>query len=599
MGLPADFLDELRNRVGLAALIGRRVKLVRAGREMKGCCPFHNEKTASFYVNEDKGFYHCFGCGAHGDAIGFAMADGGLSFIEAVKLLAAEAGLAVPESAPRDADTARRADLTDLLDFAARWFAQQLDGLKGADARAYLERRGVPPTLARNFGLGFAPDRRNALSAAIKAEYSHLDPAMLQAAGLAGESDDGARYDRFRGRLMFPIQSRSGKMVGFGGRGLGAVEPKYLNSAEGPLFAKGRLLFNLHRAAPEARKSGRLLVVEGYMDVIGLAGVGIAGAVAPLGTALTEQQMVLAWSVVDEPILAFDGDAAGVRAAVRAASRALPILQPGKSLRFVTLPAGQDPDDLARSGGAAAIESLIQTAQPLERFLFENEAVAQPLDTPERRASLRQRLTELASTIPDADLRRDYQRTWGERERLLHRPVRPAAQIVPRSGMQRSASRIAARGWSSQSPDPYVKQETRALVNSPNERMVAMLLMSIAARPGAVDRHAEGVAELPLQSAQLVAYRHALLDGGALPALAFGTRPLLAASLSDDEFDRRAASTLASLQELHHIDAEMQPRDCSSADAFAQENDRQQVLRLARNEAIRRLSSLASLDTAD
>ena len=592
MSLPADFLDDLRSRVGLAALIGRRVKLTRAGREMKGCCPFHNEKTPSVYVNEDKGFYHCFGCGAHGDAIGFAMADGGLSFIEAVKLLAAEAGLAVPESAPRDADTARRAELTDLLDFAARWFAQQLDGLKGADARAYLERRAVSPALAKSFGLGLAPDSRTALSAALKAEVKDLDPAMLLAAGLAGESDDGARYDRFRGRLMFPIHSRSGKMVGFGGRALGAGEPKYLNSAEGPLFAKGRLLFNFHRAAPDARKSGRLLIVEGYMDVIGLAGVGITTAVAPLGTALTEEQMALAWQVVDEPILAFDGDGAGIRAAVRAATRALPVLKPGKSLRFVTLPAGQDPDDLARSGGAAAVESLLASAQPLERFLFGSEVALQPLDTPERRAALRQRLTELAGTIADPELRRDYQRTWSERAQAHNRQSRPPA----RQGAPRTPGRISARGWGPLPPDPNVRQETRALSHSPNERMVGMLLLSFVQRPAALERHAERLAELPLASGHLRTLRDALLDGAPLPAIPFGTRSLLPEDLSDDEFDRRAATTLASLQELHHIDAEMQPRDCSSADAFAQEHDRQRLLGLARREAISRLSALATQD---
>ncbi len=595
MSLPADFLDELRARVGLAALIGRRVKLTRAGREMKGCCPFHNEKTPSFYVNEDKGFYHCFGCGAHGDAIGFAMADGGLSFIEAVKLLAAEAGLSVPDSAPRDADTAHRAELTDLLDFAARWFQQQLDGLKGADARAYLERRAVSPELVRAFGLGFAPDSRTALTAALKAEFHAIDPTMIQAAGLAGESDDGARYDRFRGRLMFPINSRSGKMVGFGGRALGATEPKYLNSAEGPLFAKGRLLYNFHRAAPDARKTGRLLIVEGYMDVIGLARVGIKGAVAPLGTALTEDQLALAWSVVDEPVLAFDGDSAGIRAAARAAARALAVLKPGKSLRFMTLPAGQDPDDLARSGGAAAIEALLQAAQPLERFLFDSEAMTHPLDTPERRGALRQRLAELAGTIPDADLRRDYISTWTGRAQAMVRPTRPDS----RPAAARSAAKGGTRSWGSMPLDPTVRHETRALSHSPNERMVAMLLLSFATRPGALDRHAEGLAELPLQSPNLIAYRDALLDDRGLPPLAFGTRPLLASALSDDEFDRRAAITLASLQELHHIDAEMQPRDCSSAEAFALESDRQQVLRRAKDEAIRRLSLLASLDNAD
>ncbi|MGL6043981.1 MAG: DNA primase, partial [Sandaracinobacteroides sp.] len=401
MSLPPDFLDDLRARTGLASVVGRRVKLTRAGRELKGCCPFHKEKTPSFYVNEDKGFYHCFGCGAHGDAIGFVMAQDGLTFMDAVKSLAAEAGLTVPEQRRDDPETEKRAGLVELLAGAADWYQAQLASVGGAGARAYLQQRGVAPGLQARFGLGYAPDSRDALAKALQARFptsepDQLLPDQLLEAGLSGDAD-GRRYDRFRGRLMFPIHDARGRTVGFGGRALGAanapagaqprqVEPKYLNSPEGPVFHKGQLLYNLHRAAPAARKSGRLLVVEGYMDVVGLAGADIAEAVAPLGTALTEDQMQLAWKLVPEPVLAFDGDGAGVRAASRAATRALPLIGAGRSLAFVALPKGQDPDDLARQGGRAAIEALLETAQPLERFLFEAEQATGPLDTPERRA---------------------------------------------------------------------------------------------------------------------------------------------------------------------------------------------------------------------
>ncbi|MFN3371549.1 MAG: DNA primase, partial [Sphingomonadaceae bacterium] len=407
MSLPPEFLDELRSRIGLAQLVGRRVKLTRAGREMKGCCPFHKEKTPSFYVNEDKGFYHCFGCGAHGDAIGFLMAQDGLDFIGAVKALAAEAGLAVPEQRAPTPGVLRRAGLAELVGAAGDWFRAQLAAPGGAAARAYLDRRGVAPATQALFGLGFAPDSRDALSIALKAKLPALEPAQLIEAGLAGEAD-GRRYDRFRGRLIFPIHDSRGRPVGFGGRALGDGEPKYLNSPEGPVFQKGRLLYNLHRAAAAARKAGRLLIVEGYMDVVGLAGAGITEAVAPLGTALTEEQMEVAWRLVPEPILAFDGDAAGRRAALRAATRALPLLKAGRSLAFVTLPAGQDPDDLARTGGREAIDALVAQAQPLARFLFEAELTSSPTDTPERRAALRARLRALASEIADPELRRDY-----------------------------------------------------------------------------------------------------------------------------------------------------------------------------------------------
>ncbi|WP_164155719.1 DNA primase, partial [Sandarakinorhabdus rubra] len=334
MSLSPAFLDELRARVPVSGVVGRRVKLTRAGREMKGCCPFHNEKTPSFYVNDDKGFYHCFGCGAHGDVIRFLTDNMGLPFMEAVKQLASEAGLEVPAPSPDARAKAEVADsLADLTSKAAQWFQAQLAGEAGAAARAYLDRRGVKDATRKQFGLGFSLDSRTALRGHLKEATAE----KLLEAGLIGKSEDGETFDRFRGRLMFPIRDRRGRVVGFGGRALGDVQPKYLNSADGPLFDKGRLLYNLDLAGPAARKVNRLIVVEGYMDVIGLAQAGIAEAVAPLGTAMTETQLALAWRLVDEPILCFDGDAAGLRAATRAGSRALPLLKPGKSLRIATL----------------------------------------------------------------------------------------------------------------------------------------------------------------------------------------------------------------------------------------------------------------------
>jgi DNA primase len=564
MSLPADFLDELRARVGLAAVVGRRVKLTRAGRELKGCCPFHNEKTPSFYVNEDKGFYHCFGCGAHGDAIGFVMAQDGLSFIEAVKSLAAEAGLSVPERQREDPEAERRAGLSDLLSAAADWYRAQLAAVGGSAARAYLERRGVAPELQALFGLGFAPDARDALSKALAAKYPTLEPDQLLDAGLAGQAEDRGqpsaerRYDRFRGRLMFPIHDARGRTVGFGGRALGDVEPKYLNSPEGPVFHKGRLLYNLHRAAPPARKAGRLLIVEGYMDVVGLAGAGIAEAVAPLGTALTEEQLALAWRLVPEPCLAFDGDGAGLRAAARAASRALPLVGAGRSLAFVTLPAGKDPDDLARSGGRPAIEALLQSARPLERFLFEAEAASGPLDTPERRAAFRARLKALAGEIADPDVRRDYLRTWMDRaDALFRRPPRAAGPA--RSPRDR-------RGW--QLPPTGALAETRAAAGQPIEFHMGALLKLISSRPNLAESHAEALVELPLQSPALARARDRLLAGSDAGQLLAGYRALsfegeeAGTELDEPALSRHIARTLASCLASHH----MSPSDRQAPD---------------------------------
>lgn len=586
MSLPPAFLDELRARTGLAALIGRRVKLVRAGREMKGCCPFHNEKSPSFYVNEDKGFYHCFGCGAHGDAIGFQMAMDGQSFMEAVRTLADAAGLDVPQP-ERSPEQQRRAGLQDLVAAAEQWYCAQLETAAAAHARAYLEQRGISGELVARFSLGFAPDRNDALTRMLAAQFPEAPPAMAVEAGLAGQRDDGSRYDRFRGRLLFPIHDRRGRAVGFGGRILGDGEPKYLNSPEGPLFDKGRLLFNWHRAAPAARKAGRLLLVEGYMDVLGLAGAGIAEAVAPLGTAVTPEQLQLAWTLAPEPVLAFDGDAAGQRAAVRAATRALPLLGPGRSLMILTLPPGQDPDDVARSGGAPAVEALIARAQPLSRFLFEAEARAAPLDTPERRADLRQRLRTLAADLADDDLRRDYLATWLRAADAL---TRPASQA-------RTAGPMERRGnvrWGGPPPLPPLMPETRAQAETMPEQGVAMLLAAIAARPGSIERHAEALAELPIRSPALAAARDRLLAGDAPDAQSFAAFNLADPALADGEFDRRFGLALASVMELHHIACEMQqPPDCSTEDGFARQYARQQALGHAREEAKRRLASIA------
>ncbi len=405
MSLSPAFLDELRSRTLLSALIGKTLKITKAGREFKGCCPFHNEKTPSFYVNDDKGFYHCFGCSAHGDAIRWMTDQRGLTFMDAVKELAQAAGMDVPAPDPRAAERAERANsLYDVMTAAADWFVAQLNGIEGAEARTYLEKRGLAAATIKNFGLGFAPDARGKLKTAL----AHFGEDKLIESGLLIQVADKESYDRFRGRLMIPIRDPRGRVIAFGGRILGVGEPKYLNSPDTPLFDKGRTLYNLDLAGPESRKSNRMIVVEGYMDVIALAQAGIGDVVAPLGTALTENQLERLWRMTDAPILCFDGDSAGQKASIRAIGRAMPALAPARSLNFVTLPAGQDPDDLIKSGGRGAMDTLLASPETLVDRLWRHERDALPLNTPEARAGLRQRVVEHAQAIQNRDVRDQY-----------------------------------------------------------------------------------------------------------------------------------------------------------------------------------------------
>lgn len=412
MSLSPQFLDELRARVTLSSLIGKSVKLIKAGREFKACCPFHNEKSPSFYVNDDKGFYHCFGCGAHGDAIRFLTEAKGLPFIDAVKELAQGAGMEVPAPDPRAAQrNEMQAGLHDAMAAAATWFQEQLGGIAGAEARAYLQRRGIDDRLVKKFGIGFAPDSRGKLRTALK---SFGDDKLIET-GLLILVEDKEPYDRFRGRVMIPIQDQRGRVIAFGGRILDKGEPKYLNSPDTPLFDKGRTLFNIERASAASRKANRVIAVEGYMDVIALAKAGIDEAVAANGTALTEAQLERMWRMTEIPLLCFDGDKAGQKAAVRAAQRALPMIAPGRTLRFALLPGGQDPDDLVKSGGVRAVEKVLEEAISLDELLWRAEFEALPLTTPEARAGLRKRLGDLAASIQDRDVRELYQTEFRRR----------------------------------------------------------------------------------------------------------------------------------------------------------------------------------------
>ncbi len=507
MTLTPQWLDELRSRIALSTLIGRTVKVTRAGREYKACCPFHNEKTPSFTINDEKGFYHCFGCGAHGDAIRWMTDQRGLSFMDAVKELAAEAGMEVPAPDPRAAKKAEeQASLRDVVQAAADWFAAQLASSNGAPARDYLARRGISDATRKAFGFGLAPDSRSALKEALKT----FPTAMLVEAGMLIAVDDKEPYDRFRGRLMIPIRDARGRVIAFGGRILGDGEPKYLNSPDTPLFDKGRTLYNLDKASPASRQTNRIIVVEGYMDVIALAEAGIADAVAPLGTALTENQLGMIWRMVPVPVLCFDGDSAGQKAAMRAAMRALPLLRPGFSLAFATLPAGQDPDDIVRARGATGFVEILEDAQPLVERLWAHEVAAGPLATPEERAALKTRLLAHADAIQDADVRHHYREAFREKLDALF------ARKQPERGPRVPWAPQPPRGGRRFQPDPRLQppaDETRALSQSGIATPYAAALIGGLLRyPEAIRRHEDELFRLSIPDSGDAELLAAMLD---------------------------------------------------------------------------------------
>ncbi|MDE5441357.1 DNA primase [Bradyrhizobium sp. CSA207] len=418
MRFTPQFLDELRARLSVSEVVGKRVKLKKAGREWKGLSPFQQEKTPSFYVNDQKGFYHDFSSGKHGDIITFVMETDGLPFAEAVERLASMAGLPLPAVTPDAArHEQRRKSLHDVMDLAAKFFAETLASRLGAKARGYLADRAISPATQLQFRIGYAPPPPERF--ALKEHLGKLGVSvddMVETGLLVAGDGIPVPYDRFRDRVMFPITDLRGRVIAFGGRALEKeVAAKYLNSPETPLFHKGDNLYNHQTARAAAHNGAPLVVVEGYVDVIAMVTAGFSGTVAPLGTALTESQLALLWKMADEPILCFDGDKAGQKAAYRAADLALPFLSPGKSLRFALLPEGQDPDDLVRSGGRGAIEEVIAAARPLADMIWSRELEGGNFATPERRAALEARIKELSNGIRDEVVRRYYRQDLAER----------------------------------------------------------------------------------------------------------------------------------------------------------------------------------------
>ncbi len=407
-----NFLEELKARVRPSDVVGRHVKLKRQGREYAGLSPFTNEKTPSFFVNDEKGFYHCFSSGKHGDQISFLMEVEGLSFPEAVEALALMAGMEMPKSDP-DAErrAARNKATISWMERAQEFFEKSLYRQEAQGAREYLKGRGLSKTAAQAFGMGYAPDNFSALKDELIAQGAQ--EKQLIEAGLLIEPEERSRgsWDRFRGRIMFPIHDARGRLVAFGGRAMSKdAKAKYLNSPETPIFSKGKLLYNYHRArkAVVDNKARGMIVAEGYMDVIALSRAGFGQAVAPLGTALTEDQLALLWRAGPEPVMCFDGDRAGLRAAYRSIERALPLLRPGQSLRFALLPEGQDPDDLIHAKGVPAMGAILDKAIPLVDMLWQRELGAEPLHTPEAKAGLKSRIFAALNEIAHEDVKQLY-----------------------------------------------------------------------------------------------------------------------------------------------------------------------------------------------
>jgi len=404
------FIDELRAKISIADVVGEKVKLVRKGREYTGLCPFHNEKTPSFTVNEAKGFYHCFGCGAHGDILKFEMDANNLPFMEAIEKLAHRAGLEVPRTTPENkAEVEKRKSLYEIMELAVKFFERNLRLPEGRAALDYLHnRRGFSDDIITKFRMGYAPANNGLRAWLASKNVSESDMGDLGLVSLAENNTSKRTFDFFRDRVMIPIFDKAGRPIAFGGRVMGDAQPKYLNSPETPIFQKRRILYNMNFARDKAFETKKLLICEGYMDVIALDAYGIGYAVAPLGTALTEDQINETWRVYPEPICCFDGDGAGVRAAMRSVDRALPILKPGHSLQFLFLPDKQDPDEFLKANGAEEFLKLLEDTKPLKDILWQKYTEGKVFDTPEKKALLEKIMKDEVAKIADETVRNYY-----------------------------------------------------------------------------------------------------------------------------------------------------------------------------------------------
>ena len=538
MRFTPQFLDEIRARLPVSEVVGKRVRLKKAGKEYKGLSPFQQEKTPSFFVNDQKQAWFDFSSGLNGNIFDFVMKTEGVSFPEAVERLASMAGVALPAVTPDAARVEqRRKTLHDVMELAAKFFQDTLASRNGARARGYLADRGISPATQLQFRLGYAPAERFALKEYLGGQG--IPVADMVEAGLLVAGDEiPVPYDRFRDRVTFPILDLRGRVIAFGGRALEKdAQPKYLNSPETPLFHKGDNLYNHGPARQAAHDGAQLIVVEGYVDVIALVAAGFPAAVAPLGTALTENQLALLWRIADEPILCFDGDRAGQKAAWRAADLALPHLKPGKSLRFALLPEGQDPDDLVRSGGRGAIEDVLGAARPLADMIWSREIEGGSFATPERRAALEARINELAGAVRDEVVRRYYREDLLQRLQRAFAPeggrgfygrgnfARGAVRESPRNFAPRGnvmRGRFPPRGGQGATPalppGPYQAASPQLGVSpimrgqrSAISRREALILLTLVNHPWLLHDHLEEVAALEFAHPEAIKLRAGIM----------------------------------------------------------------------------------------
>ncbi len=526
MRFPPAFLDEIRDRVPISAVIGARVawdrKKTNASRgDFWGCCPFHGEKTPSFHCEDRKGRYHCFGCGVSGDHFKFLTELDGLSFPEAVERIADMAGVPMPARDVAEEKREReRASLTDVMEMATAFFQERLQSAAGAKARAYLRDRSLTPATQQSFRLGYAPDSRNALKEFLAAKG--VEKAQIEACGLVVFGQDvPVSYDRFRDRIMFPIPDSRGRIIAFGGRAMSPeVSAKYLNSPETELFHKGNVLYNYARARKAVARggpagNGTVIAVEGYMDVIALAQAGFENVVAPLGTALTENQMELLWRMAGEPVLCFDGDGAGLKAAWRAADLILPAIQPGRTARFALLPEGKDPDDLVKAEGPDAFRAVLAEARPLADLLWMRETSGGVFDTPERRAELEKTLRELAGRIQDESVRFHYNQEMRERVQSFFGAQRGGGRQQGFGKGERRGGGQWSRGGAPQRSAISESLGRSALVRRAGEAMPvreASIVVALVNHPALIDENFEHVEFLDLASGDLRRLHAALLD---------------------------------------------------------------------------------------
>ena len=576
MRFKPQFLDELRARLPVSEVVGKRVKLRKQGREFVGLSPFNKEKSPSFTVNDQKGFFHDFSSGKHGDIFGFVMETEGVTFPEAVERLASLAGVALPKVSHEDQQRSARAKtLHDVMDLAAKFFEATLASRVGAKARGYLADRGLDPATQLKFRLGYAPSERFALKEHLG---SHGIPVedMVEAGLLIAGGDIPVPFDRFRDRVMFPIADLRSRVIAFGGRAMEKeAQAKYLNSPETPLFHKGATLYNIATARQAAHDGTTVIAVEGYVDVIAMVSAGFPATVAPLGTALTEDQLALLWKMADEPVLCFDGDNAGLRAAYRAVELAMPRLKPGKSLKFALLPQGQDPDDLVRSAGRDAVAEVIAAARPLGQMLWTRETEGHSFDTPERRAALEARINEVTAGIADDAVRKYYRQDFSARLSQFFAPAQalrrdreprgsgegwrdrgPADWKQRPGGYQRGATRFEAPGQSVAAFGTRYTVVSQQMSASPVHRghrtavpkREALILQAALNYPWLLHDHLEELASLEFRHADAERLKSALIDIAAYTAAADAEaiKAELAARNLTEVMERIAASITTS-----------------------------------------------------